>query len=192
MNAKVRITVDQSDNPEEFSTTIRIKKDSAIWMSITPALGIEVMRVLMTNDSIYVIDRLNKTFYRKGYDFFQTYSSMPVTFQTLQNIFYGRPINLPDSSYSVIKTDSFYNMHSLRNNMSDLIKVLPYLATQSDSLSDGETGRALAIHYSNYNYDTLRLFPFDRIINIYGDKPVTISMHFTKVRINVPLRFPFK
>jgi hypothetical protein len=192
MNAKAHIKVDQDDNPIDFSTTIRIKKDSAIWMSITPALGIEVMRVLMTNDSIYVIDRLNKTFYKKGYDFFKSFSSVPVTFQTLQNIFYGHPLYLPDSSFSVLKKDSFYTVSSRRDNMTNFIEILPYLATRSDSLSDEQTGRAIAIQYGNYNYDTLRLFPFDRLINIYGDRPVTISMHFTKVKINVPQKFPFK
>jgi hypothetical protein len=192
MNAKAHITVDQNDNPIDFSTSIRIKKDSAIWMSITPALGIEVMRVLMTNDSIYVIDRLNKTFYKKGYDFFKSYSSVPVTFQTLQNIFYGHPLYIPDSSFSIVKKDSFYSVSNNHNKVADFIDVLPYLATRSDSLSDSQTGRSIAIHYSNYNYDTLRLFPFDRIINIYGDKPVTISMRFTRVKINVPQKFPFK
>ena len=46
-----------------FSANIRIKKDSAIWVSISPALGIEVMRAVLTKDSVKFVDRINKRYY---------------------------------------------------------------------------------------------------------------------------------
>jgi hypothetical protein len=35
-----------------FKATIRMRKDSLIWVSITPALGIEMIRVMITPDSL--------------------------------------------------------------------------------------------------------------------------------------------
>src|ERR1700746_3695342 len=36
------------------SVHIRMKKDSVIWMSITPGLGIEALRVLIRPDSVFM------------------------------------------------------------------------------------------------------------------------------------------
>ncbi|HAR20844.1 MAG TPA: DUF4292 domain-containing protein, partial [Cytophagales bacterium] len=50
------------DGTNQFSSplTIRIRKDSVIWISVNPALGIEVVRALITKDSIFVIDKIHK------------------------------------------------------------------------------------------------------------------------------------
>ena len=63
LSAKTKITVINTDGKTEFSASVRIKKDSAIWISISPALGIEIVRVLITKDSIKIIDRFNKKYY---------------------------------------------------------------------------------------------------------------------------------
>src|SRR5207253_1686290 len=39
-------------NNNSFEVTLRAKKDSVIWMSISPALGIEAARILITCDSV--------------------------------------------------------------------------------------------------------------------------------------------
>src|ERR1051325_619331 len=49
--AEVEYAGNQSD-PETFDINLRMKKDSAIWLSITPLLGIEVARVLITRDGL--------------------------------------------------------------------------------------------------------------------------------------------
>ena len=42
---------------------LRIQSDSLIWLTFSPALGIEAARVLLTNDSVKFINRLNKTYF---------------------------------------------------------------------------------------------------------------------------------
>jgi hypothetical protein len=46
-----------------ISGNIRIKQDSLIYISISPLLGIEIARVLITPDSVSMINRLDKTYY---------------------------------------------------------------------------------------------------------------------------------
>ncbi|MBK6894893.1 MAG: DUF4292 domain-containing protein [Flavobacteriales bacterium] len=38
-------------------------RDSAVWVSITPALGIEVARALLTTDSLFLIDKIHDTYW---------------------------------------------------------------------------------------------------------------------------------
>lgn len=46
-----------------FSGQIRIHKDSLIWISISPALGIEMARVLISNDSVKYMNRIDNTYF---------------------------------------------------------------------------------------------------------------------------------
>ena len=38
-----------------FTLNVRMAKDSVIWMSISPALGVEAARILLTPDSVQVL-----------------------------------------------------------------------------------------------------------------------------------------
>ena len=64
-----RVNVDATIDKENrsFNANLRICKDSAIWMSISPALGIEVARVLIDKDSVRFINRLNSTYFKGGF-----------------------------------------------------------------------------------------------------------------------------
>src|SRR5690348_3224740 len=53
--AEVEYT-DQDNNPETFDVNIRLRKDSVIWISVTPLLGIEAVRVLITPDSMKIMN----------------------------------------------------------------------------------------------------------------------------------------
>ena len=46
---------------------IHIAPDSLIWVSVTPALGIELVRCLFRPDSVFVLDRYNKEAYLYSY-----------------------------------------------------------------------------------------------------------------------------
>src|SRR5688572_33166959 len=55
----------QLETPEEkigSSVTIRIKKDSVIWISMVPGLGIEAIRARITPDTIQIINRLQRQY----------------------------------------------------------------------------------------------------------------------------------
>lgn len=55
-NARVRVAYTGKDGGDEATALIRVKKDSAIWLSLRGPLGIEGLRVLITNDSVKVMN----------------------------------------------------------------------------------------------------------------------------------------
>ena len=58
-SAKAKFTLVDDKGSRTANANIRIKHDSAIWISVS-ALGIEGLRILATHDSVKIIDRLNK------------------------------------------------------------------------------------------------------------------------------------
>ncbi|UXP33182.1 DUF4292 domain-containing protein [Reichenbachiella agarivorans] len=50
------------DDQVKVIANIRMKKDSAVWFSLSPGLGIEAARGLINKDSIILIDKINKEY----------------------------------------------------------------------------------------------------------------------------------
>ena len=74
-----------------FSSTIRLKKDERIWFSASK-LGIEIARVMITTDSIYMMNRWEKEYAIASIDEISSFTSVPVSFTDLQNIILGNPV----------------------------------------------------------------------------------------------------
>ena len=75
-SAKAKVKFDDGEKSVSATANFRIKKDSIIWLSITPGLGIDVARVLINTENVYVLDKINKQYYEytfeelsKEYDF---------------------------------------------------------------------------------------------------------------------------
>lgn len=69
--------------------SIRIKKDSAIFVSITPVLGIEVARLLVTPDSVKFINRLESSYYIGDNKFINRMLGADIDFFMLQSLISG-------------------------------------------------------------------------------------------------------
>ena len=53
----------KTDNGElPFSGSLRMRRDSAIWVSASGMIGMEACRALVTQDSVIVVNRLDKTY----------------------------------------------------------------------------------------------------------------------------------
>ena len=71
------------------SGSIRIKKDTAIYISVAPVLGIELARLLVTPDSVRFMNRLEGTYFEGDMDFLNTMFNTNLDFYMLQSILVG-------------------------------------------------------------------------------------------------------
>jgi hypothetical protein len=95
-NVSIRFSA-QLVNPKpiQIKGTIRVKKDSIIWVSITPALNIEAVRCVLTPDSVRYINRIDKTYYEGGYDIIQKITAVPMNYSALQSVLLNEMIYYP-------------------------------------------------------------------------------------------------
>ena len=52
----------------DLSGQLRMRKDSLIWVSVTATMGVEVLRAKISNDSIWILNRLEKTYLAEHVD----------------------------------------------------------------------------------------------------------------------------
>ena len=76
MNAKItgEINVASDDtsltsplSPLAFTGSLRMRRDSTVWLSVSALMGMEGIRALITQDSVFVINRMNQTYFAEPF-----------------------------------------------------------------------------------------------------------------------------
>lgn len=62
-SAKADVELSMPDQQRSFKAHLRSVHDSAAWVSVVPLLGIEAARVLLTRDSLKIMDRVNDRYF---------------------------------------------------------------------------------------------------------------------------------
>ena len=88
-------------------------KRRALQISILPLMGVEICRMVLTPDTVYLIDRYHKQYVKESVDEWQGQSSMDISFGSIQSLFLARPFlpggkTLPDdvSLFDVAAADA--------------------------------------------------------------------------------------
>src|SRR5205085_9842288 len=116
MNAKANVTTIDSGEETSFNINLRIHKDSVIWISVSPLLGIEVARVMITPDSIKMLDRLHGKYQCSSFEYINKLLQMKVNFEIVQALLTGNFFAYKRSENkfnSVYLEDKYYILSSL-------------------------------------------------------------------------------
>lgn len=73
--------------PVQIKGTIRIKRDSAIWISVAPTLNLEMFRCLITRDSVKFYSKLQKTYYSGRLDSLTRQTGAEFDYKSIEAIF---------------------------------------------------------------------------------------------------------
>ncbi len=185
-------------NSDKFSGNatvyIRIQKDSAIWMSVTGPLNIEGARVLVTKDSVKIIDKIHGSVQLSSIDHLQKLTKLPFGFNDFQNIILGKPSLFNTNNYNVnVKQDSVlvssqqaligYVFSFAKNNL--ILGQSNFTATSDSNVINAN------IFYNDYHLLNGINFSAGRDIAVTGSSPMKLSLNFKEFNFNQPQTFPF-
>ncbi|HEX2682967.1 MAG TPA: DUF4292 domain-containing protein, partial [Ferruginibacter sp.] len=93
-NAKIKVDYqDNNGKQPDVTAIVRVIKDSAIWISLTASfLNIEIYRVLITKDSVVLINKQDKEVQFRSIDYLQEVTQIPFDYKTLQDLLIGNPV----------------------------------------------------------------------------------------------------
>ncbi|MEI6947876.1 DUF4292 domain-containing protein [Paraflavisolibacter sp. H34] len=183
------------DKKYRVNANLRMYKDSAIWLSVNAILGIEAMRVLVTRDSVFLIDKLNKTYTSRSVDYLKEITALPLNLPTLQNLLIGNVVFLDSNIVSYSKNSN--NTLSLLS-IGSYFKNLITLSADNDlllhsKLDDKDNARSRTADLSYSDYETKRgpLFSTKRKITVAEKNKLDIEMEFKQYDFNQEVSFPF-
>ena len=185
-------------NSDKFSGNvtvyIRIQKDSVIWISVTGPLNIEGARVLITRDSVKVIDKIHGEVQLSSIDHLQKITKLPFNFNDFQNIILGKPSLFNSSNYDInVKQDSVMvsSQQALIGYIYSFAKSNLLLAQSSfNAKSDNNVVNA-NIFYNDYHLSDGINFSMNRDIAVTGTSPLKLLLNFKEYNFNQPQTYPF-
>ena len=182
---------------------LRMQNDSAIWVSLSLKLGIEVARVMITEDSVKFINRTNKTYFVESVDKFQEQLPSEVTMQFLQDLLVGNDIlSSKNDKFKVTIEDNSYKLTSDKNTFLvtpktfkvksyQLSAVVPEPVEGSTRHFDKLSDRTIKIKYDNFQEVNGRLLPTKIILDAGDIFDINIEIDYSEIKVGEKLEFPF-
>ena len=194
-SAKIKVDYENEKGRQpDFIANIRMLKDSLIWVSLSNDIGIEGIRVLISNDSIKILDKLANTYQIRPLSTIQEVSQIPFLFADLQNLLVGNPIFLnKDSITSYAHTVNGYTLLSIDVLFKNLFSISNEYVIEKSKLDDNDPAlnRTCNLVYTEYENKTGRLFSTMREIAIIQHNKLNVKLKFRDYKFNEELTFPF-
>lgn len=203
-SSKIRYRNDE----ESVSATanIRVKKDSVIWISVTPGFGIEAARGLITRDSVLFINRLDKEYSTYSFQELSNKFNFNLNYDLLQAVLLGdMPRPLADENQVEKQTNHFLVRQqegplTIDNFVDARLMKVSRVTVVDETNRDNQNRRAkntLNLQYEDFKQLNDQLLPFKNAVSLdyrsQGQKRRTqIDIQHKKADIvDEVLRFPF-
>ncbi len=213
LNGKLSVDAEIDSSSASFTITLRMKKDSVIWMSISK-LGIEGARMFITKDSVKFFKRPlgdgGGKFFVGDYAYISKIAGTDLDFEMLQSLLIGNSVEFYDEDEKIKPgiDNCQYTLGTIRKKR--LRKVMEkgkelkepaqsiYMIPETFKIArilfyEFGPDRSFDARYSEYELkDSTQLFPMKMNYTIKAQKNVKIDITYTKLVLNEEQTFPFK
>ena len=195
MDARASINFDSPDFSAGGTAHIKVEAGKRIWVRVSK-FGFEAARALITPDSIYLLDRLNREYSAEPLAYVEQRYQIPARFELLQDILLGNPIFFGRNEYNLATEEQQY----LLRGGSQYWKTSYWLNQRSFQLErmrlqEPATDREVDLQVAGYG--TVAGIPreFAYLRNLSINSPETgrarIELKFNRVSLNEPTSITF-
>jgi hypothetical protein len=182
-------------NGKKYDVTlnIRIKKEEAIWISVTAIAGLEVSRIMITPDSIKIMDRMNDEYLKKPFDYIHEFTNKKISYQTIESLLIGNciPFTLTNSS-KIMAENGVLNLKGVDQNLSYQLQFNSQYKSTTTILSDVLAQQALTVNTPFFEQVLNQWLPLKVTIDSKAaTKQFKVEMEYNKTQLNIPIDFPF-
>ncbi|MBN1337926.1 MAG: DUF4292 domain-containing protein [Bacteroidales bacterium] len=192
-----------------FNGQIRARKDSAIWVSFSPVLGIEMARLLITADSVLYLNRINNTAFRGSMDFVNNFLQTNIDFDVIQSLLLGNDLTYYENGKFRVSYDSreYHLVTAGRAKLKKYVKnredenrvyiqnifldPLTFKITQLRIKEVQKETKKLEARYSAFQPVDGQLFPHHIDYDIMADVPIVVSINYSRITLGEMQKMPF-
>lgn len=194
LQAKFDVKFKDDKNSIGLKGQLRMQNDSVIWISLSLKLGIEVARMMITQDSVKFLNRNNKTYLAESIEMFNDKLPIEPSIDLFQNLFVGNDTQIGRVDKSRMSTeDNSYKLEVINKNVLKDIWVAPETFRISKykirELNNYE--KNIQIEYSDFKGYNERLLPSKIRFGLSYDDEIEVEIDYSNVTINEEVSFPF-
>lgn len=212
---RIDISLRNDKGNSNFKASLKIQRDSFIQISVTAPLGIEVARILLTDDSVKFVDLYHKKYFLSDYSYFYDKYDACISYDFLQNILTNTFFN-PDiygttnKKYKLDRVDGGYELSTVeekalsrkikklykkKRKNKDFILILQKILIDPQifrplnvAVEDVEEETGVSVSYRNFKDFSGKIFPETIVFGLFSDHSETnLELKFQKIEFNVPV-----
>lgn len=185
---------DSKSKNYNFDVKLNMKKDELVWLSATGPLGIEVVRALITSDSVKILNKLEKTYTTSSISYLQDQIGLPVDLATMQDLLIGNPVFIDKESSSYVTEGNNLMVSSQTRYFRNLLTVmmpgyLPWISKLEDV--DAARNRSAELTYADYKAQGDKQFSQTRKIKVNYKSNIDIDLEYKSYNFNGSVSTPF-
>jgi hypothetical protein len=195
-SAKIKVDYEDSKGKQpDVNAYVRILKDSLIWVNIRLAfLDVDLLRVLIRTDSVFVVNKHEKLVQLRSMDYLQEVTQIPFDFKTLQDLLVGNPVFIDNNIVSYKKNDNQILMAVVGQYFKHLLTIDAssnlLLHSKLDDVDVGRN-RTADITYDEFEYKAGLPFPTKREITVAEKTKLDIKLNYKQYEFNKDLTISF-
>ena len=198
LSIKSKVELTQPNKVTKVTALIRMKKDSLIWFNLSGALGVQGMRVIITQDSVFIINRVENQFNAYSFDDISREFNFPIDYSIVQSMIIG-DMPKPDIPRQNIKRGN--KKRIIRQNMENIL-IDNYIDDTKMKLvelqvRERETDNELKLLYKDFRLLNDQAFPYSAFASLihsneFGQLETQMLIEHSRVEVSdKELKFPF-
>lgn len=198
-SAKIKVEYEDSKGKQpNIMANVRMIKDSVIWISaIATVFNIEAFRIMITKDSVFVLDKINKQYQKRSIDYLQEITEIPFSLNTLQNLIVGNPVFFSDSVLSYAKSENRILLSTINEQFKQLLtlsgseRTLVHSKLDDINFNRNRTADITYGDFMNYNDSLSLYFSTSREIILSEKNKLDIQLNFKQFEFNKEVQISF-
>lgn len=199
LEARGKLTYEDDEQRLKTTAIIRMAKDSVIWMSLRPALGIEALRVLVRPDSAFLLDRLHNKYMAYDMKGLSQKVNFDLDFGLLQAMLLGNTLPIGGEYGDVIRGEQTF----LITQREEMFKIESHISRRNRKLlrlavDDTVSSNRMEVEYRDFKeLEAGRVLPHSSFgfVDYRQDgqaKRSSLEADIQRIRFpEEPLTFPF-
>lgn len=205
ISAKANVESNIDGKEESFDIKLKIRKDSAILISIQYLLGLQVAKVLITKDSVKMVDYIHKNYFKGDFNYINDLLNADLDYEVLQAVLFGnsaafhddesklKPVTDRQNCHYLLSTERKRRLRKIQHGDSDLRKALQTLTLNPDNYKiiknefiDPSTNRMFTANYRNFTQKDSVYAPYVVDIDIQAEKKAKLKIEYVRIEKNTP------
>ena len=193
LSAKLKIDAQLPDQHLKLTASLRMKRDSAIWMNFKK-FGIEMGRMLITPDSAFFINRLDRTYFAERLEDLAKAFQIPADFGQLQSLLIGYPLSAEQAELSLVP--GAYLLIRKGPELEDTLRLAAgSFLPEKWSIFHPNSGLSAQMSFDNYQkLDKQHFFSYFRVLEAAAmpGEDMQIALEFAKLTLNEEVNMSFR
>jgi hypothetical protein len=201
--ANVESKVDSEEN--SLDIVLRVKKDSAILISIKYILGVEVAKLLITKDSVKMVIYPKKQYFRGDYNYINDLLNADLDYDVIQALLFGnyaefdddeaklKPVTDRQNCRYLLSTERKRRLRKISQHQAEPRKSLQVMTLNPDNFKilrnefiDVATNRIFIAGYDKFETKDSVYAPRHVNIDIVAEKKVNLKIDYVRIEKNQP------